>query len=135
VAALFAEFEDVKRDYEGSIPTGAEQRVESFLGSLSARLRMLVPGLAERVAVDEDLAIVARDAVVRSVIRRMSGTTQQVRSESEGIGPFSRTLTYTTDTGGDFPDEDLVLLGLHSPGSGPIGTIRLGVPDWSGSYL
>ena len=128
---MFAEFEDVEKAYEGTIPSAGEERIQYLLDALSARLRLLIPDLTVRTAANPDLEITARDVVVQAVIRRMPGSTQQVRSESEGIGPFSRTLTYTTDSGGDFPDQDLALLGGGPVGVGTIGTIRLGPVDWT----
>lgn len=128
----FAEFDDVEEAYEGTIGESAGGRVQYLLDTLSARLRLLVPTLAERVAGNDDLALTAKDVVVMAVIRRLTGTAQQVRSESEGVGPFSRTLTYTTDKAGMFPDEDLALLGgTVASSGGMVGTIRLGRPDWN----
>ena len=133
----FAEWDDVTEAYEGSIAESARGRVQYLLDTLSARLRLLLPALPARVAGNDDLALAAKDVVVQAVIRRLGGTTQQVRSESEGVGPFSRTLTYTTDTSGTFPDEDLALLGgvPAAASGGTVGTIRLRRPDWSAGYL
>lgn len=132
----FAEWDDVTEAYEGTITESGRGRVQYLLDTLSARLRLLLPGLQERTTGNDDLALAAKDVIVQAVIRRMVGTTQQVRSESEGVGPFSRTLTYTTDRTGTFPDEDLAILGGSpaSTSSGSVGTIRLRRPDWSSSY-
>ena len=133
----FAEFEDVGLAYEGTIAESSRERVQYLLDTLSARLRLLLPTLEDRTASNADLALAARDVLIQAVIRRMSGSTQQVRSESEGVGPFSRTLTYTTDPAGIFPDEDLALLGgtPMTSASGTVGTIRLRRPDWASGYL
>jgi hypothetical protein len=133
VATTFAEVDDVEEAYEGTISESGGRRVQYLLDTLSARLRLLLADLPARIDADEsgDLALAAKDVVVQAAIRRMGGTTQQVRSESEGIGPFSRTLTYTTDKSGTFPDEDLALLGGASVvTSGTVGTSQLRRPDW-----
>jgi hypothetical protein len=128
----FAEITDVRAAYEGTIAEGAaETRVQHILAAVSARLRLLAPDLAVRAAKDSDVATLAKDVVVNAVINRIPGSTQQVRTESESAGPFSRSFTYTTDKSGMFSDEDLALLGVTTVSrSGTVGTIKLGRVDW-----
>lgn len=134
MADAFADFADVEKLYEGTINLTTDGvRVQYLLDTTSARLRLLLPSLVSRIDADTsgDLALSARDVVAQAVARRMGGTVQQVRSESEGIGPFSRTLTYTTDKSGTFPDEDLALLsGSPATVSANVGTINLAPPNW-----
>lgn len=139
----FAEPTDVATAYEGSLPAESEARVQYLLDTASARLRILLPDLEAQIvaadavveppATESDLAIMARDVVVQSVLRRLPGSNaQQVRSMTQQGGPFQVTQTYTTDTSGFFSDEDLDL--LRGPGQvssmGALGTIRLGRPDY-----
>lgn len=138
----FAEPTDVATAYEGSLPVGSEERVQYLLDTSSARLRILLPDLAARItaadaaveppATESDLAILARDVVVGSVLRRLPGATQQVEAQTQAAGPFSTTLRYTTDKSGTFPDQDLDLLrgAANASSMGTLGTIKLGMVDW-----
>lgn len=133
----FASLQDVKTAYEGTIAAEAEARVQYLLDTVSARLRILLPDLTQRIADDDtdqqDLSILTKDIVVQAVLRRLPGNAQQVRSQSQGVGPWSTTLTYTTDSTGTFSDEDLAALrGSSALSSGRVGTIKLGtLVDWS----
>jgi hypothetical protein len=134
----FAGPTDVATAYEGSLPSGSEARVQYFLDTTSARLRVLLPDLVERIGsdpdLDEDLAMLAKDVVVQAVIGRLGGsTTQQVRSQTQAAGPWSTTTTYATDSTGTFSDQDLAALGGRTAiaVSGRVGTIKMGtLVDW-----
>lgn len=136
----FASTADVATAYEGSVPSGPEGRVQYLLDTASARLRILLPDLADRIAAAEptdpaqpnDLAILAKDVVVQAVIRRLPGdNAQQLRSTTQQAGPFQTTQSFTVDRTGTFPDQDLDLLrGSTGEGLSPIGTLHLGRPDW-----
>lgn len=132
---VFAEPPDVATAYEGSLPTGSEVRVQYLLDTVSARLRLLLPDLEDRIAADTsgDLALLAKDVVVQSVIRRLPGDNQQqTSSQTQQAGPFATTLRFTTDKSGTFPDADLDLLrGTAASSMGALGTIRLGMVDWA----
>lgn len=129
----FAEPTDVDTAYEGSLPAGSGERVQYLLDTLSARLRKLLPTLVERVAGDEDLAMLAKDTVVQAVIRRLPGASQSIQSQTQTAGPWSTTVRYTTDSSGTFSDEDLRLLGgvVDVDSGGMVGSIRLGLVDWN----
>lgn len=130
----FAEPTDVETAYEGSLPSGSSDRVQYLLDVVSARLRLLLPTLVERIEAAEtpDLAVMTRDVVVQAVLRRLPGSNQQVESQTQTAGPWSTTMRFTTDKSGTFPDEDLLLLsGTPTAGSGRVGTIKLGLVDWS----
>jgi hypothetical protein len=139
--AEFAVPTDVETAYEGSLPAGSEERVQYLLNVVSARLRLLMPTLEARIvaadaaveppATESDLAIMARDVVVQAVIRKIPGSQQQVQSTTQSAGPWSVTNRFTTDASETFPDDDLSLLGYLPAGSGEVGSIRIGRPDWS----
>ena len=125
-----AEITDLDLAYEGDpIPEAGRARAQYLLDTVSARLRVLVPDLAARMADSEDLTVLAKDVVVQAVIRKLPGETgPEVRAETQGMGPFSTTVSFHRDRTGTFSDEDLALLG-----GGPTkrtGTIRLGLPNW-----
>lgn len=130
----FATPTDVTDDYEGlSPPLPPETRLQSLIDIVSARLRLLLPDLETRIADDAtgDLAVLARDAVVQATIRRARPGGQQVQSETQQAGPFQTTQRFTVDRAGIFYDDDLDLL-RGGPAVGfPLGTIRIGRPDWS----
>jgi hypothetical protein len=130
----FATPSDVDTAHEGTLP--AEDRVQFLLDSVSARLRILLPTLEERIIDSEDLGILAKDIVVQAVIRRLPGsTTQNIQSQTQTAGPWSTTVRYTTDTSGTFTDEDLRLLGgtTSTTPAGSVGTIKTGpLVDWFG---
>jgi len=132
----FAAVPDVTSAYEGqSPPLPSETRIETALAVVSARLRLLLPDLEDRIGTDigGDLAILAQDVVVQATIRKLAPTGgQQVQSQTQQAGPFATTLRFTTDTSGTFPDDDLDLLRGTAVASsiGPIGTINVGRPDW-----
>lgn len=135
---VFAVPTDVETAYEGSLPAGSEARVQYLIDTASARLRLLLPKLEDRIAAADlaaggtsDLALMTRDAVVRAVIRRLGSTGQpQVSSQTQSAGPWTVTNRYTTDSSRTFPDDDLDLLRGHSRGSGAMGTIKLGLVEW-----
>lgn len=134
----FAEPTDVTSAYEGqSPPLPSETRIGTALAVVSARLRLLLPTLEDRIAeaggAASDLAVLAKDVVVRAVINRLSPTGQQVQSQTQQAGPYATTYRFTTDKTGIFPDEDLDLLrGDSLPSTlGPIGTIQLRRPNWN----
>lgn len=141
--AEFAVPTDVETAYEGSLPAGSQARLQYLLDTVSARLRILMPSLEDRiVAADEvaqivnpgvrsDLAIMARDVVVQAVIRKMSNGTQQVESTTQTSGPWSVTNRFTTDSSQTFSDDDLALLGGATVGGQRVGTIKLGRADWT----
>lgn len=124
----FAEPTDVDTAYEGTLPEG--DRVQYLLDTVSARLRILLPTLVDRIAEDTsgDLGMLAKDIVVQAVIRRFPGSTQQVQSQTQTAGPWSTTVRYTQDQSGTFTDEDLRVLGgvPSTTSSGSVGTIKLG---------
>jgi hypothetical protein len=137
----FAVPTDVETAYEGSLPSGSVPRIEYLLTVVSARLRAMLPDLEARIeaanllvenpAIESDLAILARDAVVNAVIRRVPGSQQQTQSETQTSGPWSVTKRYTTDSTKTFPDDDLALLAGETTAGVTVGTIKLGWPDWS----
>lgn len=140
----FATLADVRTAYEGTIPESgaATDRVRYHLDVVNARLRTLLPALEDRIDAApvpggqsvSDLAILARDAVVNATLRRMPGATaQQVRSETQSAGPWSYTQTFTTDSTRTFSDEELAVLydAAPYPGGGAVGTVKLGLADWS----
>ena len=126
---VFAGPTDVDTAYEGTLPDGG--RVQYLLDTVSARLRILLPGLEERAIDNEDLALLAKDIVVQAVIARLPGQTQSIESQTQTAGPWSTTVRYTRDRSGTFSDEDLLLLsgGVTSAGA-TIGTIKVGRPNW-----
>jgi hypothetical protein len=127
----FAEPTDVETAYEGSLPASAETRVQYLLDTASARLRILLPDLEDRAADSDDVALLAKDIIVQVVLRRLDGTAQQVRSETQAAGPYSTTRTYTTDSTGTFSDEDLAILRGGDAFAGSVGTIKMGtLVDW-----
>ena len=131
----FAEPTHVETAYEGTLPAGSEARVQYLLDTASARLRVLLPTLVERIADDEsgDLELLTRDVVVQAVLRRLPGNTQSVQSQTQSAGPWAVTTRYTQDTTGTFSDEDLRILGgtVSTTPSGSVGTIRIGpLVDW-----
>lgn len=129
--AVFAEPTDVETAYGGSLPSSPEGRVEYLLDTVSARLSKLLPSLVERIADDPDLAMLAKDAVVQAVIRRLPAIGgPQVASETQGAGPWTHTVRYTQDRSRTFSDEDLALL-RDQPAGLSMGTIGLGLVDWS----
>lgn len=132
----FAGPTDVDTAYEGNLPAGSERRVQYLLDTVSARLRILLPNLEERIEDDDDLRLLAKDVVAQAVIRRLPGVTQSVESQTQSAGPWSTTVRYTADVSGTFSDEDLTMLGGTPVGTvtastGTVGTIKLGFPDWS----
>lgn len=130
----FAGPTDVATAYEGTLPAGSGARVQYLLDTTSARLRVLLPDLAERVVGNDDLAMLAKDVVVQAVITRLGGSSaQQVRSQTQAAGPWSTTTTYATDATGTFSDQDLdALRGTAVEAGGRVGTIKLGTfVDWS----
>jgi hypothetical protein len=140
--ADFAVPTDVETAYEGSLPGGVDSpRIQYLIDVVSARLRLLMPTLEARIvaadalavppATESDLAIMTRDVVVQAVIRKLPGNAQQTSSETQTAGPWSVTKRYTTDSSQTFPDDDLSLLGYLPVGSGEVGSIRTGRPDWS----
>ena len=129
----FATPTDVDTAYEGTLAD--EGRVQYLLDVVSARLRILLPTLEDRIADPDggDLGVLAKDIVVQAVIRRLPGQTQGIESQTQTAGPWSTTVRYTKDTSGTFPDEDLAILGgqpLLEKTSGRVGTISIGRPDW-----
>lgn len=132
--AEFAVPTDVETAYEGSLPGPGvnSPRLQYLLDVISARLRGLLPDLETRAALNPDLALLAKDAVVQAVIRRLPGSQQQTQSETQTTGPWSYTKRYTTDSSQTFPDDDLDLLrGVPVGATADVGTIRIGRPDWS----
>ena len=141
---VFAQPTDVATAYEGLSPAlPSDTALEQRIATVSARLRLLLPDLEARIAAadaevvppatESDLAILTRDVVVQAVIRKLPGRDQQqASSQTQQAGPFSTTVRYTVDRTGTFPDDDLDLLRGETAGSsmGPIGTIKLGRPDW-----
>lgn len=136
--ADFATRPDVVVAYGGSSLPGSEARTDSLLAIASARLRILLPGLAAAVGADEDLALLAKDVVVQAVLRRLplGEGSQQVASQTQTAGPFQTTVRYSEDRSETFSDDDLALLRealsratdqVHTGA----GTIRLGAPDWT----
>lgn len=138
--ADFATRTDVETSYGGSSLPGSTARTDSLLSIASARLRILLPGLAEAVENDDDLALLAKDVVVQAVIRRLplGEGGQTVQSETQTAGPWQYTRRFTEDRSETFADDDLALLRealsratvdltTHSGA----GTIRLGRPDWT----
>lgn len=128
----FAEPTDVELAYEGSLPAGSEARVQYLLDTVSARLRILLPDLEDRITESEDLGLLATDVVVQAVIRRLPGGSSNVQSQTQTAGPWSTTVRYTEDRSGTFTDDDLALLGgvVAESGKGAVGTIRIGRPNW-----
>lgn len=126
-----ASIEELDLAYEGgTIPEADRLRVQRLLDTVSARLRVLLPSLVERMAGNEDLTLLAKDAVIQAVIRKLPGETgPEIRSETQGAGPWNTTVTYHRDRTGTFSDEDLTLLG-SAQAQNRTGTIRLGLPDW-----
>ena len=136
--ADFATRPDVVVDYGGSSLPGSEARTDSLLATASARLRILLPGLAEAVQNDDDLALLAKDVVVQAVIRRLpvGDGARQVQSQTQTAGPWQSTVRYTEDSSETFSDGDLDLLrDALARTATPVGTaastIRLGRPDWT----
>ena len=133
----FAIAPDVTTAYEGqSPPLPSDTRIEYMLGVVSARLRLLLPTLEDRIAADSsgDLGTLAKDIVVQATVRRLAptGGGPEVQSQTQQAGPWSTTVRYTTDKAGIFSDDDLDLLrGENAPSTlGPIGTIPLRRTDW-----
>jgi hypothetical protein len=126
----FATTSDVDKAYEGTLPAG--DRVQYLLDAVSARLRILLPTLEDRIAESVDLGVLAKDIVVQAVVNRLPGQQSGIESQTQTAGPWSTTVRYTQDRSGTFSDEDLLLLGGSvATSSGTIGTIRLGRPDWA----
>jgi hypothetical protein len=126
----FATPTDVDTAYEGTLPAG--DHVQYLLDVVSARLRILLPTLEDRITDSPDLGLLAKDIVVQAVIRRFPGQTQGIASQTQTAGPWSTTVRYTQDTSGTFSDEDLrVLGGVTTVSTGSVGTIRIGpLTDW-----
>ena len=136
--ADFATRTDVELAYGGSSLPGSTQRVDVLLSTASARLRILIPGLAAAAESNGDIALLAKDVVVQAVIRRLPlSSEQQVQSHTQTAGPFQTTVRYTEDRSETFSDDDLALLrqalARTEAKTAPTGagTIRLGAPDWS----
>lgn len=136
--ADFATRPDVVVAYGGSSLPGSEARTDSLLATASARLRILLPGLAAAVENDDDLALLAKDVVVQAVIRRLpiGDGGQQVQSQTQTAGPWQTTVRYSEDRSETFSDDDLALLRdaltrTATPVGTAAGTIRLGTPDWT----
>lgn len=132
----FAVTGDVTGLFDGT-PAPTNARVEYYLGAAEARLRLLLPDLEARIADTTnprrtDLATLAKDVVVQAVLRKLSNTAgPEVRSQSEGVGPWSTTVTFHTDRTRTFSDADLDLLRavpLH--GQANMGAFQLGLTDW-----
>jgi hypothetical protein len=135
--ADFATRTEVETEYGSSLP-GTPLRTDTMLQTVSARLRILLPGLAEAVADNEDLAILARDVVIQAVIRRLPLGSEDsgVQSVTQTAGPWQHTVRYTEDRSGTFPDDDLAdlrraLSHTREPVQTAAGTIKLGRPDWT----
>lgn len=136
--ADFAIRTDVETSYGGSSLPGTTARTDSLLATASARLRILLPGLAAAVLEDADLALLAKDVVVQAVIRRLplGDGNQQVQSQTQTAGPWQTTVRYSEDRSETFSDDDLALLRdalsrTIDPVGTAAGTIRLGTPDWT----
>jgi hypothetical protein len=127
----FATPEDVDTAYEGTLPD--EARVQYLLDAVSARLRILLPTLEDRIADSDDLGLLAKDIVVQAVINRLPGQQSGIESQTQTAGPWSTTVRYTQDRSGTFSDEDLAILGgvTAASSSGTVGTIKLGRVDWA----
>lgn len=125
-----AEIPDLELAYEGTITEAGRARAQYLLDTHSARLRVLLPTLADRMVDDENLTLLAKDVVVQSVIAKLEPDSgPQVRSESQGVGPWNTTVTYHQDRSGTFSDEDLALLGGGHRRQ-RVGTINVGRPNW-----
>lgn len=137
--ADFATRTDVEIAYGGSSLPGTPQRADMLLSTASARLRILIPGLAAVAENNADIALLAKDVVVQAVIRRLPlSSEQQVQSHTQTAGPFQTTVRYAEDRSETFSDDDLALLrqalaratgGDTAPAGA--GTIRLAAPDWT----
>lgn len=129
----FAGPTDVLNAMEGlSPPLPSEDRAQSALDVVSARLRLLIPDLEARIAESDstDLAILARDVVIQAAVRKLTPSGgPEAQSTTQQAGPWSTTVRFRQDKSGIFPDADLDLL-RGGTGSLGFGTIKLGRPDW-----
>lgn len=103
----FANFEDVDKSYEGSIPEEMRVYVETKIDEAETLLRTLVPRLQESFHLPEIDQANARRVVCAAVLRVFRNP---VGLQSQTSGPWSQTLFEDNATGLlTFTDEDLAV--------------------------
>lgn len=129
----YANAQDVADAYEADIPEAATARVDYLLRSTSARLTAAIPALPGWVTGGQVDAELARDVVVKAVMRQLRNPTEtsQTQTQSQSAGPYSTSVTYRQGSTGAslFDPADLRLL---QPASSPSGPIRM--TPWPSLY-
>lgn len=124
---------DVAALYEGNFAQVPDGRVQFLLDVAVSRLNKKIPGLAERMAADVDLRVLAKNTVVQAVLRQLYNPRSELVQQSQSAGPYS--VSMNTGSGnsrgnrGLFYEEELD--DLREVVSGQrMGTIHLGLSDW-----
>jgi hypothetical protein len=93
-------------------PLSADEQAVANVRALlvSNRLRVFRPGVDAAVAASPLVAAIVRDMVASVVRRSMLAPSDGVRSQSQGTGPYSTTLSFVNPSGSVyFSDDDLAL--------------------------